>query len=358
MLSLSIFTLSTNVPVIDVSSLRRGFESDAARRCIAEIGAACTDVGFFYVSNHGISEYLQMALQAESKRFFALPLAEKREIEMSRAGAAWRGYFGVGEELTSGVVDEKEGIYFAAELPPDSPLASLPLHGQNQFPNENMRSFVLRYMEECKQLAELLLEAVAASLGLERHHFGEQFAEPTTLFRIFHYPPHDSANVGSFAVGEHSDYGYLTLLKQDDSGGLQIKADDGTWVDAPPVKNTFVVNLGDALEHNTGGLYRATAHRVLQRKGATKGRYSFPFFFDPSFGAKMESVAHLLPPERRAAAAERRAAAHARWDDRDPTEFEGRYGEYLLRKVRKVFPHLASRDAIDAAMREWDRSKS
>ena len=72
----------------------------------------------------------------------------------------------------------------------------------------------------------------------------------------------------------------------------------------------------------------------------------------------MESVAHLLPPERRAAAAERRAAAHARWDDRDPTDFEGRYGEYLLRKVRKAFPHLASRDAIDAAMREWDRGKS
>ena len=72
----------------------------------------------------------------------------------------------------------------------------------------------------------------------------------------------------------------------------------------------------------------------------------------------MESVAHLLRPERRGAAAERRASAHARWDDRDPTDFEGRYGEYLLRKVRKVFPHLASRDAIDAAMREWDRSKS
>ena len=81
------------------------------------------------------------------------------------------------------------------------------------------------------------------------------------------------------------------------SGGLQIKTDDGTWVDALPIKNTFVVNLGDALEHNTGGLYRATAHRVLQRKGATKGRYSFPFFYDPSFGAKMESVTHLLPPE-------------------------------------------------------------
>ena len=77
MLSLSIFTLSANVPVIDVSPLRHSFESDAARRCIAEIGAACTDVGFFYVSNHGISEYLQMALQAESKRYFALPLAER-----------------------------------------------------------------------------------------------------------------------------------------------------------------------------------------------------------------------------------------------------------------------------------------
>lgn len=109
-------------------------------------------------------------------------------------------------------------------------------------------------------------------------------------------PPHpdvDSDGLPLFGVGEHTDYGYLTLLLQDNSGGLQVKLTDGSWIDAPPIQGSLVVNLGDALEHNTGCLIKATPHRV--RHTCSTNRMSFPFFFDPSFSKRMVSVVSQLP---------------------------------------------------------------
>ncbi len=109
-------------------------------------------------------------------------------------------------------------------------------------------------------------------------------------------PPHadvDGDGLPLFGVGEHTDYGYLTLLLQDNSGGLQVKLADGSWIDAPPIPGSLVVNLGDALEHNTGCLIKATPHRV--RHTSESNRMSFPFFFDPSFPRRMESIVSQLP---------------------------------------------------------------
>ena len=109
-------------------------------------------------------------------------------------------------------------------------------------------------------------------------------------------PPHPDVDLDGlplYGVGEHTDYGYLTLLLQDNSGGLQVKLADGSWIDAPPVDGSLVVNLGDALEHNTGCLIKATPHRV--RHTSSSNRMSFPFFFDPSFSKRMESIVSQLP---------------------------------------------------------------
>ncbi len=109
-------------------------------------------------------------------------------------------------------------------------------------------------------------------------------------------PPHpdvDSEGLPLYGVGEHTDYGYLTLLLQDNSGGLQVKLSDGSWIDAPPINGSLVVNLGDALEHNTGCLIKATPHRV--RHTSSSNRMSFPFFFDPSFSKRMQSIVCQLP---------------------------------------------------------------
>lgn len=339
------------VPTIDVSPLLSNSPADDEHRkqVIADIGDACRRCGFFQVVNHGVDEELAHQLETASRQFFALPRPVKRQIEMSCSGKAWRGYFEVGEELTSGVVDEKEGLYFARQQPGDE----RPLHGANLYPAESdapgLRSAVEEWMQELERLSAALLTAIASSVGLDA--FAAAFEEPTTLFRCFHYPPHDEHwGSSSFGVGEHTDYGWLTLLRQDTSGGLQAKImtpDGEEWVDVPPLPGAFVVNLGDALEYATGGLLVATPHRVKQRPGATSGRYSWPFFFDPSFDAPMLSCAHKLPAEMKLAAEARRRAARVRWDGQRIAELDvPTYGDYLISKVSKVFPQLAVRAQI------------
>jgi isopenicillin N synthase-like dioxygenase len=147
------------------------------------------------------------------------------------------------------------------------------------------------------------------------------------LFRIFSYPPSPPEAAG-WGVGEHTDYGLLTLLAQDDSGGLQVAAPEG-WIEAPPVPGTFVCNIGDMLDRLTGGWYRSTPHRVRNLSGHP--RLSFPFFLDPGFAAEVPPL-----PGRAATGDD----GQRRWDGQDLRAFTGTYGDYLLGKVSKVFPQL------------------
>jgi isopenicillin N synthase-like dioxygenase len=320
------------LPVIDMSPL---FGSDrAGRLSVAKrIETACRDTGFFYASGHGVSPELIARLEAASHRFFSLPLERKLEIAMSKGGRAWRGFFPVGGELTSGAPDLKEGIYFGSELANDHPRVreGLPLHGANLFPKDvpDLRAAVLDYIKACTRAAHALMEGIALSLNLEADYFARNYtSDPTILFRIFHYPactPDDAA----WGVGEHTDYGLLTLLAQDDAGGLQVKARSG-WIDAPPIPETLVCNIGDMLDRLTGGWFKSTPHRVRNVSG--RGRLSFPFFFDPDFAAEIVPL-----PERAGQVSDDSAE---RWDRANVHEFSGTYGNYLIGKVSKVFPDL------------------
>jgi isopenicillin N synthase-like dioxygenase len=288
----------------------------------SQIESACTSTGFFYVSGHDVPSSLMSDLDAAAREFFALPDTEKREIEMSRGGRAWRGWFPVGGELTSGQPDLKEGLYFGSELPP----GPLPLHGPNLFPRQvpALRPLVLTYLTELTRVAQTVLRGVAQSLELPADYFSAGYtADPTVLFRIFHYPP---AGNDGWGVGEHTDYGLLTLLLQDDNGGLQVHTPGG-WVDAPPLQDTFVCNIGDMLERLTNGWYRSTPHRVRNTSG--RDRLSFPFFFDPDFSSTVPPLPVRVAPDGR-----------RRWDGQSPLTFDGTYGEYLTAKVAKVFPEL------------------
>ena len=265
-----------------------------------QIQAACRDRGFFYVTGHGVPAELLDELAAASAEFFALPAADKTEIAMARGGRAWRGYFPVGGELTSGQPDLKEGLYFGTELPADDPrvLAGLPLHGRNLFPRQvpRLRELVLSYLDALTSLGQSVLAGVALSLGLDAGYFADGYtADPTILFRIFSYPPSPPEAAG-WGVGEHTDYGLLTLLAQDDSGGLQVAAPEG-WIEAPPVPGTFVCNIGDMLDRLTGGWYRSTPHRVRNLSGHP--RLSFPFFLDPGFAAEVPAAARPRRHRRR-----------------------------------------------------------
>ncbi|HMY73798.1 MAG TPA: 2-oxoglutarate and iron-dependent oxygenase domain-containing protein, partial [Blastocatellia bacterium] len=177
------------LPVINISGLS-GDEKD--RRSVAEqIHTACCEFGFFYVTGHDVDEALQARLETLSREFFAQPLETKLQIRMALGGRAWRGYFPVGDELTSGRPDQKEGIYFGAELGENHPLvaAGTPLHGRNLFPAlPGFRETVLEYLAEMTRLGHRLMAGIALSLGLEESYFDDRYtADPLTLFRIFNY---------------------------------------------------------------------------------------------------------------------------------------------------------------------------
>jgi len=326
---------TSDIPIVDVSSLT--LSTSGADAVATEIRNACCESGFFYVTGHGVNDTLQHRLEDLSSKFFALDQARKDDIRMERGGRAWRGYFRVGEELTSGRPDQKEGLYFGAELSDDHPkvIADVPLHGRNLFPDiPGFRETVLEYMDAMTRLGHVLMSGIALSLGLDASYFRDKLtADPLILFRIFHYPPQPAtrAETEDWGVGEHTDYGLLTILRQDECGGLQVKS-QSRWLDAVPIPDAFVCNIGDMLDRMTGGLYRSTPHRVRNASG--RGRLSFPFFFDPGFDAEIQPVptGHVACPE-----------SESRWDHLNLHAFQGTYGDYVLEKVSKVFPDLGGK---------------
>jgi len=316
------------LPLIDL----RAPPDDVARA----VGDACRAHGFFYVVGHGIDPALGPHLEELSHHFFALPEETKQRFAMPLGGRAWRGWFPLGGELTSGRPDWKEGLYLGTDLGEDHPRVSagMPLHGRNLLPGDpvlpGFRQTIDAWIAAVTALGHRVMAAVARSLVLPEDYFAHRYtADPLILFRIFLYPSRpvpEGLDVRD-GVGEHTDYGLLTLLRQDSVGGLQVRTDAG-WIEAPPIEDSFVCNIGDMLDRMTGGLYRSTPHRVrLNTSG--RDRLSFPLFFDPDMEARIEPI--------RSAATDDHAT---RWDGASVHAFEGTYGDYLLGKIGKVFPDL------------------
>jgi isopenicillin N synthase-like dioxygenase len=326
------------LPVVDIAPLRVMDDPAAVRRAAQAIDSASRTCGFFYAEGHGIADALFEELEAASYRFFALPEAQKAVMAMSRGGIAWRGWFPLGGELTSGQSDQKEGLYLGEELGPDDARvkAGWPLHGANLWPEDlpELRHAVQAYFGAAVATAETLMRGMALALGLGPDHFAEAITRrPTLLFRIFRYPPaRTSTAVQEYGVGEHSDYGLLTLLGQDMRGGLEVQAEGGDWFAVPPRGRALVINVGDMFERLTGGRFRSAPHRVINRSRGE--RLSYPLFYDPDFAGPVDPLPIAEAPTTRVL---------ARWDGIDVHGQSGTYGDYLLGKVGKVFPELAGR---------------
>ena len=324
------------VPVIDLTLAKH---ADGRRALAQQLDRACREFGFFYLTGYALDRGLDRDMSARTldlaRQFFACDQAEKMQIHMSRGGRAWRGYFPVGGELTSGEPDLKEGLYFGTELDDsDSRVqAGLPMHGRNLFPEiSGFRESVLGYMSALEAVGQQVLSLMAEGLQLDADYFQRHYTrDPTVLFRIFRYPP-DASRTG-WGVGAHTDYGLLTLLQQDEVGGLQLRHGEG-WIDVPPVPDSLVCNVGDMLERLTNGRYLSALHRA--KNSSARERLSMVLFLDPAFDARLEALPGVLPDSER-------PHTDVRWDRIDPHAVQGTYGEYLLSKVSKVFPDLATR---------------
>ncbi len=286
------------VPVIDVGPLVDGSDPMAVAD---EIGRACRDVGFLYVRNHGVEARLVESVFADAKRFFDLPLDAKMAVHINKS-PCHRGYFPLFEENTDPdlTADYKEGFDTALDLPADDPdvLAGVPLYGPNQWPDDlpGFRETVTGYWDEMARLARLLLRGFALSLDIDEDFFVDKVDKPMAQVRLLHYPPQGGLiEEETLGCGAHSDYGCLTILAQDENGGLQLQNSAGDWISAPPVPGAFVVNIGDQMARWTNGLFAATRHRVINASG--RERYSIPFFFDPNFHTLVECLETCQGPD-------------------------------------------------------------
>lgn len=318
--------------LIDVGPLLDG--ADSASAVAAQINTACRELGFFRITGHRIDPTLFERMDAEARQFFTQAEPIKQQIAMPLAGSAWRGWFPVGGEVTSGIPDRKEGLYVGVEHPPEHPgvLAGTPLHGANLFPPGDLGPAVMAWIEALIPVAVAVMRGVAIGLGLRPDWFEHELTDdPTVLFRVFHYPAlADNGSAPEWGVGEHTDYGLLTLLAQDGSGGLQVQTPNGTWLDVPAEPGVLVCNIGDMLDKLTEGRYRSTPHRVRNVSGHS--RLSYPLFFDPSWNAVVTS----LPLDDSPPADD----ADRRWDGASVRAWSGTYGDYLSEKVARVFPEL------------------
>jgi len=291
----AIHVSNSALPIIDIGGLSSS--SLTERKAVAErLRAACLDNGFFYIVNHGVPEQIITSLFDETRRFFDSPAAVKSAVDKSLSFCQ-RGFEPMrAQTLEAGSPpDLKESFYIGPELSLDDPgvVARRFNHGPNLWP-VGMRRFqpvTEAYFNTMLDLSRTLMRGLALALHLDEEYFAAYCSNPHATLRLLHYPPQPAnAAPGEKGAGAHSDFGGITLLLQDEVGGLQVQGKTKSeWIHATPIPGTFVVNLGDLIARWTNDRFRSTVHRVVNASG--RERYSVPFFFS----GNPDQVVECLP---------------------------------------------------------------
>lgn len=315
--------LSTALPVVDL----RADPADLQ----PQLATVAHEVGFFYLTGHGVPDELVARVLEAARRLFALPQAAKDAVAMVNS-PHFRGYTRLGGELTSGAVDWREQIDIGPERTPlvDPAEPYLRLQGPNQWPEglPDLPAVVAEWDRALAEVGRTLLRHWAASLGSPADVFDAAFADrPATLIKIVRYPANAATTQG---VGAHRDAGVLTLLlAEPGSSGLAVKRDDG-WIEVDPLPGAFIVNIGEMLEIASGGYLRATEHRVSL---SARERISVPYFFNPRLDARLPVLE--LPTE---------LAARARGVSADPSQERifSTYGRNAWKSRVRAHPDVAA----------------
>jgi len=276
------------IPVIDVSAL----DDDATVRRMAE---ACERIGFLYVVGHGIADCVVQGAFDQARAFFDQPEADKLALTVD---THQRGYRPDGTITVPGnPPDVKEVFELGVELAEDHPdvVAGKPMQGPNRWPAlPEFRDAMEAYFDAVAGLGQRLLPGFARALDLPADFFATFHQGPAITWRVMRYPPTPD-RPGQFGTAPHTDFGTLTLLAQDDKGGLEVRLRSGEWIEAPYVPGAFIVNIGDLLACWTNDRFTSTAHRVINRSGGD--RYSIPMFFNPGFDTMVECLPSCHGPD-------------------------------------------------------------
>ncbi len=268
-----------SIPEIDIAALHAD-DLDAAQAVAMEIRDACINVGFFYVTGHEVDTALLQKTFDEAHRFFGLPLDEKAAVSILNS-PTMRGYTGLLEENTDpdNDGDLHEAFDLGLDLTPDDPDATAGIYGWgvNQWPElAGFREICVAYHTAMLELAAALYRGFALSLDLDGDYFVDKITKPVAELRLLRYPAQPVPDERTLGIGAHSDYDMFTILATDDTPALQLLNPAGEWIDAPPKREAFIVNVGDLLERASNDLYRSTVHRAINSPEVD--RYSIPFF--------------------------------------------------------------------------------
>jgi isopenicillin N synthase-like dioxygenase len=274
----------SQIPVIDMATALDG-SPEGERRVATEFLRAATEVGFFYVKNHGVPWHLVEQAREAARGFFALPLEKKSEVGIN---ANHRGFLRVGEAKMADYAqpDLKESFVWGLEVPPGDPAmtADNPFICPNNWPAfmPELKQAAYPYFEATLDCGRRLLNIFAVSMELPRDTFTRHWRRSITRGAFVYYPPQPpEMGTEQFGVAPHTDYGCLTVLCQDDVGGLEVQTKAGEWVAATPIEGTFLVNVGDLLTRWTNDGFASTPHRVVNKGG--RERYSLVMAVDPDF---------------------------------------------------------------------------
>lgn len=287
-------TAATFIPLVDLTDLASD-KLDKRKAVAFEIHKACRDTGFFYVSNHGVPLAMMEAQLESGRQFFAMPRERKLDVA-STAKSGILGYEGLKTQtLDAGSpADLKESFMTSIEFPGDDPAAS-----RNLWPADlpGFKEQALAYSNHVVALGRRLAGALALSLELPETYFAAALERPGCSVRLLRYPPQPpDAEANQLGSGAHTDWGLITILLQDDCGGLEVRNADGVWIRADPIPGAFVINLGDMIPRLTNDLYNSNMHRVLNNVSG-KDRYSCATFFNPPEDYLVKCVATCLPKE-------------------------------------------------------------
>jgi isopenicillin N synthase-like dioxygenase/dienelactone hydrolase len=315
----------SEIPMISIASLGKGDAAEAAT--IAAVRKASEEVGFFYITDHGIDPAQMSDIFEQCRRLYALPKAELQQMRLANS-PCFAGYLSVGERGANAQRprDLLEAFNVCTELPPDDPFVvkKVPLHGANQWPESlpGFRDSVLGYYSAMDKLGARLLQAFALALGLDRHALDDQYRKPISQLRLLHYPVQDQAVDEMLGARAHRDVGMFTILLQDNVGGLEVCNADGEYIVAPPIENTLIVNVGEMMKLLTNDHFASALHRVVNR--SNRQRFSVPYFFNPDYTTQLGTLEQYI-------------------DEAHPAQFKPIHvGQHMFNFYRNLWPNTAA----------------
>ncbi|EGC38487.1 hypothetical protein DICPUDRAFT_28539 [Dictyostelium purpureum] len=332
--------INSSIPIIDFKNIS---DTEGKKQIVKEIHDACKNYGFFYIINHCVEESLMEDLQRISKKFFLLPKDVKMKWKLGLVDKVQCGYYEVGSSQTYGI-DYKEGVYI--DLEREWHYKSPNYNGKKIYPTQEeeieydivgYRNIIETYIKRVSDLSDIVLQLISQSLNLPLEYFNtKKTVDLTVVLSMLKYPSfakleYEDENTKKedgnekLGMGLHTDWGLITLLYQDEIGGLQVKAKD-QFIDATPIKGSFICNLGDFIEIATQGYYISNYHRVLYNT-TPHDRYSYPFFVSPEQDTPMEIIKGY----------ETITENENKIQDKEFYDFRGTYKEYFENQMNNTF---------------------